>query len=89
MIVRAVLFSFVLLLVPSWATSRAFAASVLSFDGILSTPLSRVVPGGVLLLQANVGNSGDALAEGMSVVSIEELPILQSARGVVVEPVLQ
>jgi hypothetical protein len=88
-IVRAVLFSFVLLLVPSWATSRVFAASELSIDGIFSTQLSRVVMVGVLQLQANFGNSGDDLAEGMSVVSIEELPILQSARGVGVEPGLQ
>ncbi len=66
--------------------SKAFAAGELSFEGISRTPLSRVVPGGVLNLEANINNPGDSVGEGTIVVSIEELPKLQSARRVVLKP---
>ncbi len=62
------------------------AGGDLTFSGIALTPQSRAVPGGLLMLQASVGNVGDALAEGTVVVTIDELPKLQSARRVVVVP---
>lgn len=69
----------------SSSCGELFAAGELTFGAIALTPQSRVVPGGVLVLRASVGNAGDELAEGRIVVSIDELPKLQSARRVVLE----
>lgn len=86
MIARAALFRLLLLFASNCCTSATLAASDLDFGGISLTPLSRVVPGGMLILQATVGNPGDSLAEGTIVVSLEALPKLQSPRRVVLEP---
>ena len=84
--VRALLFGLLLQLASSFSQPAALASSDLNFDGVFLTPLSRVVPGGVLVLQARVENSGQSLAEGTIVVSVDEFPKTQSARRVVVEP---
>ena len=62
------------------------AAGQLSLAGIGLTPTSRVVPGQVMFLMAKMENGGDERAEGKVVVTVEELPSLQSVRHVVVEP---
>ncbi len=62
------------------------AAGQLNLAGVGLTPSSRVVPGQVMFLTANMENGGDERAEGKVVVTVEELPSLQSVRHVVVEP---
>lgn len=59
------------------------ATEDLLFDGISLTPLSRVVPGGTLLLQCSVSNNGESVAEATILVGIKEFPKQQSARRVV------
>jgi hypothetical protein len=59
-----------------------YAVGELTFEGISLTPLSRVIPGEVLILQASVSNSGDSSSEATIVVSLDELPKLQSSRRV-------
>lgn len=83
---RATLFGLFLQLVSFFSHPAALASDDLSFDGVFLTPLSRVVPGGVLVLQARVGNSGQSLAEGTIVVSVDEFPKTPSARRVVLHP---
>jgi hypothetical protein len=83
---RAAIFGLLFHIAFGYGASAMFAAGELSFDGIALTPLSRVVPSGVLVLEASVGNSGDSSAEGTIVVSIDEFPNFQSARRIVLEP---
>ncbi len=62
------------------------AAEGLNLSGLALTPNSRVVPGQVMILMARMENYAGERAAGTVVVSIEELPSLQSARYVMVEP---
>lgn len=83
---RTILFGLLFHFAFLFSHTVGLASGELSFDGISLKPLSRVAPGGVLVLQARVANLGDALAEGTIVVSVEEFPKTQSARRVVLEP---
>lgn len=86
MTVRTILFGLLFHFVFLFSHTVGLALGDLRFDGISLKPLSRVAPGGVLVLQARVTNLGDSLAEGTIVVSVEDFPKLQSARRVVLEP---
>ena len=83
---RLNLFGLLAVLVIGCCSSRALAAGELYFGGVSLTPTSRVVPGGVLTLEASVNNPSNEVAEGTIVLSIEEFPKLQSARRVVLNP---
>lgn len=85
MIVRAVSNCFCLILIHFSFTSAIVSANELSFEGIALTPLSRVAPGGTLVLEARVSNTGSGPAEGTVLITLDDFPKLQSARRIVLE----
>lgn len=62
------------------------AAEGLVFSGLGLTPQTRAVPGNTVTLMARVGNSGTEPLTGTVVAKVEQLPYLQSARSVWLEP---
>ncbi|MEZ6078538.1 MAG: hypothetical protein R3C56_23565 [Pirellulaceae bacterium] len=62
------------------------AAEGLVFSGLGLTPQTRAVPGNTVTLMARVGNSGTEPLTGTVVAKVEQLPYLQSARSVRLEP---
>jgi hypothetical protein len=69
-----------------WPSASLSAADGLTFSGIRLTTQSRVVPGGILVLVAGVANQGSEFAEGTILITIDEIPHLQSARNVALLP---
>lgn len=70
----------------SCVTASAQGAEGLVFSGLGLTPQTRAVPGNTLVLMARVGNAGSEPATGTIVASVEQLPYLQTARVVRLEP---
>jgi len=71
-------------LVPWPALLRA--TDQLTFSGISLTSQSRIAPGQVMVIKTFAGNKGDSAAQATIVVTIAELPGLQSARHITLEP---
>jgi hypothetical protein len=68
-----------------WPTSLG-AAEELTFSGISLTSQSRIAPGQVMVIKTSAGNKGDSSAQATIVLTIAELPGLQSARQIALEP---
>ena len=74
------------LILASCLACPAHAAEGLYFSGLGRTPQSRAVPGNTVTLMARVGNSGMEPLAGTLVANVEQLPDLQFARSVRLEP---
>ncbi len=68
---------------PAW--TNLSAAEGLTFHGIALLPHSRPVPGGMLVIAAKAGNSGEKPAEGTIVATIDGFANMQSARRVLLD----